>query len=108
MKRKHTVTFRAEGRVVDAEPGDTILDAALRAGIELDHACGGHGACSTCHVRVAQGATLLDEADEDEEDMLDLAPDVGPTSRLACRAVVKADVVVEVPTISRHVVSERR
>ncbi len=107
MKRKHTVTFSGEGRVVDAEPGDTILDAALRAGIDLDHACGGNCACSTCHVQVVQGGTLLDEANEDEEDMLDLAPGVGPTSRLACRVVVTADVVVDIPAFTRNLVGER-
>lgn len=69
-----------------ARLGDSILEVALRNGVELDHACGAVCACSTCHVRVYQGADALSEASEDEEDQLDAARDLGLDSRLGCQA----------------------
>src|SRR6478735_6280719 len=67
-------------------PG-SLLDIALGHDIEIDHACGGVAACSTCHVIVRQGFETMPEATEDEEDQLDNAPGLTPQSRLACQAV---------------------
>ncbi|RME41309.1 MAG: ferredoxin [Planctomycetota bacterium] len=88
-------------------PG-SILDIALGHGIEIDHACGGVCACSTCHVVVKQGYETLNEATEEEEDQLDEAPDLKPTSRLACQSVPDGtqDVVVEIPSWNRNLVQE--
>ncbi|MBK9129840.1 MAG: 2Fe-2S iron-sulfur cluster binding domain-containing protein [Phycisphaerales bacterium] len=69
--------------------GDTLLDIALRHGVPVDHACGGVCACSTCHVKVEQGADALSEAGDDEQDQLDTARDVGLTSRLGCQARIE-------------------
>ena len=69
----------------DGEPG-SLLRIALANGIEVDHACGGVCACSTCHVKIKQGAECLSEASEDELDQLDEARDVGLDSRLGCQA----------------------
>lgn len=66
--------------------GQTILQAAMAQGLELDHACGGVCACSTCHVRVTAGRECLSEPSEDELDQLDEARDVGLDSRLGCQA----------------------
>jgi 2Fe-2S ferredoxin len=84
-------------------PG-SILDIALAHGIDLDHACGGVCACSTCHVLVREGVQSCQEANEDEEDMLDTAPGLELTSRLACQAVPDGtrDVVVRVPGWNRN------
>ena len=68
-------------------PG-SILDIALANGIDVDHACGGVCACSTCHVIIREGEGSCPEPTEDEEDMLDLAWGVAPTSRLGCQIVV--------------------
>lgn len=89
------------------EPG-SILDISEAHGIEIDHACGGVCACSTCHVIVRQGFDTFEEASEDEEDQLDLAPGLKPTSRLACQAVPDgtSDIVVEIPKWNRNHVSE--
>ncbi|MHC4816072.1 MAG: 2Fe-2S iron-sulfur cluster-binding protein [Planctomycetota bacterium] len=73
---------------VKAEVGDSILDVALRHEIDLDHACGGVCACSTCHVKVLTGAECLVESTEEEEDQLDEARDVDLTSRLGCQAKI--------------------
>lgn len=87
----------------DGRPG-SILDIAGRAGVEIDHACGGVCACSTCHVIVREGFDTLHAASEDEEDMLDQAPGLEMTSRLACQAVPSGarDLVVEVPEWNRN------
>jgi 2Fe-2S ferredoxin len=100
------ITFLPKNDVVEAKPGDTVLDAALRANIDLDHACGGVCACSTCHVIVREGFESLDEASDREEDMLDNAPFLQRTSRLACQIDVAGDLVVEIPPMNRNLVSE--
>jgi 2Fe-2S ferredoxin len=97
----------ALGECHDGLPG-SILDIARRNGIEIDHACGGVCACSTCHVVIHQGIESLNEATEAEEDMLENAPGLRPTSRLACQAVPDGsrDVVVEVPGWNRNLAKE--
>jgi 2Fe-2S ferredoxin len=93
--------------VVDAEPGTTILDAALEHGIELEHACEKSCACTTCHVIVREGFESIDEADEVEEDMLDKAWGLEPESRLGCQAAVTdEDLVVEIPKYNINLASE--
>ena len=91
----------------DGRPG-SLLEIALAHGIEIDHACGGVCACSTCHVILKEGLSSLSPATEDEDDMLDNAPGLTPTSRLACQSVAdgSADIVVEVPSWNRNLVRE--
>lgn len=97
-----------EGMVIEAQPGETILDAALRNGIDIVHACEKSCACTTCHVVVREGFRSLDEADELEDDMLDKAWGLEPESRLSCQAVVaEEDLVVEIPKYNINQVSER-
>ena len=80
----------------DGEPG-SILDVLLGNKVHLEHACGGKCACTTCHVIVKEGEENLSEMAEDEEDRLDTAEGLTIHSRLGCQAVVRGDVVVEVP-----------
>ena len=80
---------------------ESLLDLALRDGVELRHACGGICACITCHVVVEQGDANLSPMERDEEDRLYRAPDYTLHSRLACRAVVRGDVTVRIPEGSR-------
>ena len=87
-----------DGAVLEANSGETILDAALRNGIEIEHACEKSCACTTCHVVIRQGFNSLEEADEIEEDLLDQAWGLEATSRLSCQACVgEEDLVVEIP-----------
>ena len=86
------------GAVIDAEPGETICDAALRQGYAIEHACEKSCACTTCHVVVREGYSSLNEAEEKEEDLLDMAWGLEATSRLSCQAMVgTVDLVVEIP-----------
>jgi len=92
----------------DGRPG-SILDVMLGHGVHLEHACGGNCACTTCHVIVKQGLNRLGEASEQEEDLLDRAPGLTPTSRLGCQAVIEdpaAEIVVVVPRFTINQVSE--
>ncbi|MFT7668961.1 MAG: 2Fe-2S ferredoxin [Planctomycetota bacterium] len=91
----------------DGAPG-SILDIALGNDNEIDHACGGVNACSTCHVRVTEGFDSLCEISEQEEDMLDNAPGVTEHSRLACQAVPNGscNLTVEIPSWNRNHASE--
>lgn len=95
-----------EGKVIDAKSGESILEAALRHDIDIDHACEMSCACSTCHCIVQKGFDSLNESDEQEEDMLDKAWGVEPQSRLSCQAIVQdEDLVVEIP---RYTVNQTR
>ncbi len=71
---------------VEGKPGDRLLELAQADGQPLEGTCEGQMACSTCHVHVdAEDFKALPRASEMEEDMLDLAADVGRYSRLACQ-----------------------
>ena len=96
-----------EGAVVEAEPGTSICDAALKQGIEIEHACEKSCACTTCHVYIREGAESLNEAEEEEDDLLDKAWGLEPDSRLSCQAIVDdQDLVVEIPKYTINMVSE--
>jgi len=76
-------------REVDAPVGDTILQIAHRNGIDIEGACEGVMACSTCHVVVEpEWYGKLPPPEEDEEDMLDLAFGLTRTSRLGCQVTI--------------------
>jgi 2Fe-2S ferredoxin len=82
----------------EAPEGETLCDALLRNGIEIEHACEKSCACTTCHVIVREGLASLDDAEEKEEDMLDMAWGLTPQSRLSCQARVKNErLVIEIP-----------
>ncbi len=115
---KFTVTFLPMNEAVevnparipygrDGQPG-SILDIALGAGIEMDHACGGVCACSTCHVIVRAGLDTCNEATDDELDQLEEAPGLEEHSRLGCQCVPDGskDLVVEIPSWNRNLVRE--
>ena len=94
----------------DGKPG-SVLDVLLGHGIHLEHACGGNCACTTCHVIVKQGLEALGEASEQEEDLLDRAPGLTPTSRLGCQAVITdagVEVVIVVPRFTINQIAETR
>eukprot|EP00049_Salpingoeca_infusionum_P019482 m.362061 g.362061 ORF g.362061 m.362061 type:complete len:161 (-) comp20072_c0_seq1:179-661(-) len=84
-----TVVFKdQEGgqQVCHGRIGQTLLDVAIDNDLDLEGACGGTLACSTCHLILDQQYfDMLDEPDEEEMDMLDLAQDLRDTSRLGCQ-----------------------
>ncbi|MED5524658.1 ISC system 2Fe-2S type ferredoxin [Gallaecimonas pentaromativorans] len=96
-----------EGLAVDAAKGESILDVALKHGIEIEHACEKSCACTTCHVIVREGFDSLEESDELEDDMLDKAWGLEPESRLSCQArVADDDLVVDIPKYTINLARE--
>ncbi|MEP7282650.1 MAG: ISC system 2Fe-2S type ferredoxin [Rubrivivax sp.] len=93
--------FCPEGDSIEAARGTSVCEALLENGIAIEHACELSCACTTCHVVVQQGFDSLGEMDEAEEDLLDRAWGLQPTSRLSCQAIVSdQDVTVEIPRYS--------
>jgi len=87
-----------EGIDIHTLPGNSICEALLENGINIEHACDMSCACTTCHVIVRQGMASLNEAQEEEEDLLDKAWGLEPNSRLGCQALVaQQDLVIEIP-----------
>ena len=96
-----------EGAVLDAAPGDNLIELALANGINIEHACEMSCACTTCHVILREGFDSLAASDEDEDDLLDKAWGLEPDSRLSCQVIVgDEDLVVEIPRYTINQVSE--
>jgi len=93
-------------REVEARPGDRLLDVAQNAGEPLEGTCEGQMACSTCHVIIdADDFAKLPPAEEEEEDMLDLAAGATRYSRLACQiwlSDVLETLTVRIPPDSKN------
>lgn len=93
---------------VMASKGEHLLEVALEHGINIEHACGGVCACSTCHIYVEQGMSEVTESTEPEDDRVEEAPGIQRNSRLACQCEVRGDgpIVVRVPAWNRNAVKE--
>jgi len=106
MPKMIFVDQKGARREVDAPLGLSVLEIAHKHGLDLEGACEGSLACSTCHVVVDAGwFDLLTEPSEDEEDMLDLAFGLTRTSRLGCQIVMREELdglVVALPSGSRN------
>ncbi len=109
-----TMTFVLQDgsrKKVDAPVGLSVLEIAQRNGIELEGACGGSCACSTCHVIVAEEwFARLGPASDDEEDMLDLAFGITLTSRLGCQIRMREaldGLVVKLPAATRNMMIDQ-
>jgi 2Fe-2S ferredoxin len=96
-----------QGKVLQADTGMVLIEVLLKNGVEIEHACDKSCACTTCHVIIREGFNSLIAADDQEEDMLDKAWGVAPTSRLSCQAMVSdKDLVVEIPKYTINMVKE--
>jgi 2Fe-2S ferredoxin len=112
------VTVLPQQLTIEVDPsrvpyGDTglpgsVLDIALHNGVEIDHACGGVCACSTCHIFVKKGGASCNEAEDFELDMLDSAPGNTGESRLSCQCVPSGeeDLIIEIPGWNRNLARE--
>lgn len=87
-------------------PGDNLLDIAQANDLEMEGACGGSCACSTCHIIVDEKSyDEMPEPDDDENDMLDLAFGLTETSRLGCQVTMTKELdglVVRLPSMTRN------
>ncbi len=95
---------------VDAPAGFSLLDIAHRNDIDIEGACEGQMACSTCHVVVEpEWFARLEPPSEEEEDMLDLAFGLTRTSRLGCQVVMTEaldGLTVRLPESTRNLLLE--
>jgi len=100
------ITPDNERHEIDAPEGLSIMEVAHMNDIDLEGACEGSLACSTCHVIVEpEWFKKLEEASEDEEDMLDLAFALTRTSRLGCQIIMTPEldgIVVSLPGATRN------
>lgn len=95
--------------VVDAVPGDRLLDVAQAHGQPLEGTCEGAMACSTCHVHLVGGDIgKLPPLSDEEEDMLDFAAGANRQSRLACQVKLTGDITSLDVKIPRSVVDNSR
>jgi 2Fe-2S ferredoxin len=117
-ENKYRIKFENLNKVIEVDPtripysetglAGSILDIAMAEGVELDHACGGVCACSTCHIYVKEGLESCSLAAEEELDMMDMAPGLKPISRLACQCVPDGtrDITIEIPNWNRNLARE--
>ena len=106
MPKMNFVDNDGNKKEVDAPLGLSVLEIAHRNKIDLEGACEGSLACSTCHVIVEDPYfDQLEEASEDEEDMLDLAFALTHTSRLGCQIIMTEELdglTVKLPAATRN------
>ena len=96
-------------KTVDAPIGLSVLEIAHRNDVDIEGACEGSLACSTCHIIIEpEWYELLKDATEDEEDMLDLAFGLTKTSRLGCQIVMTEELdglTVRLPQVTRNMMN---
>ena len=94
LRQPVSVTYLPSRRTVEARIGDTLLDAAIEHGIQIEHECGGNCTCTTCHVHILSGADNLSPMEEPESYRLQFADKFAPESRLSCQAILKGGPVL--------------
>ncbi|MBL0942019.1 MAG: 2Fe-2S iron-sulfur cluster binding domain-containing protein [Alphaproteobacteria bacterium] len=111
MPKMTFVDIEGKEKEVEAPLGLSVLEIAHMYDIDLEGACEGSLACSTCHVIVEpQWFELLTEATEDEEDMLDLAFGLTATSRLGCQIIMTPELdglKVKLPAATRNMMVDQ-
>jgi 2Fe-2S ferredoxin len=101
-----------QAKTVEAPLGLSVLEIAHKNDIDLEGACEGSLACSTCHVIVSEDDfDRLDAATEAEEDMLDLAFGLTSTSRLGCQIIMREELdglTVSLPKATRNMMVDKK
>jgi len=100
------ITKEGDQHHFEVAAGDNLMDIAQAHGLDMEGACGGSCACSTCHVIVdPEYFDRMEEPSDDENDMLDLAFGLTETSRLACQVVMDKEIDgirVALPAMTRN------
>lgn len=88
--------------------GMSILEVCMAHGINIEHACGGVCACSTCHIYLEGGSDHISEPSEAEEDRVEEAPGLQRNSRLSCQCTIEGNgpIKVRIPSWNRNAVKE--
>jgi uncharacterized 2Fe-2S/4Fe-4S cluster protein (DUF4445 family) len=107
----HSVIFTPSGLRAKGGEGETVYDVALRAGVDMQSICGGKGLCHRCQIELEPGKHAKFNINVEEDHLSKLSPtekkalhdgDMCDGRRLACRAKLRGDVVIEVPSDSRE------
>ncbi|GLQ19927.1 ASKHA domain-containing protein [Algimonas porphyrae] len=107
----HTLIFTPAGVQTTATPGESVYDAALRAGVDIQSICGGHGICKRCQCSLETGQHAKFGLTVTDDALYKLRPaekkaihdgDMATGYRLACRAKVTGDAVIDIPPHARH------
>jgi 2Fe-2S ferredoxin len=109
----HALGMTGPEQTVLASTTQSLLEVALEHGINIEHACGGVCACSTCHVYIESGSDQLSGAIEAEDDRVEEAPGLQRNSRLCCQCEIlnapgarATPIVVRIPAWNRNAVKE--
>ena len=94
MGNTYTVRFLPHNRQIEVEEGQTLIRAAMEAGVHVNASCGGEGVCGKCRVIIEEGQVAEGLSERLSKE------DVQKGYRLACRAKITGDVVVRVPVES--------
>jgi ferredoxin, 2Fe-2S len=93
-RNMYNITFKFEQKGLEPitlsniDGNQSILEVALKNDINLHHNCGGVCACSTCHLYIDKGETLVEELSDKEEDFIDRAVNPRLSSRLGCQCTL--------------------
>ena len=107
----HTLIFTPSGIRAKAEDGETVYDAALRSGVDIQSICGGKGLCKRCQIEIDTGRHAKFKLDVTKNNVSKLSPtekkaihdgELPDHRRLACRAKIRGDLVIDVPSDSRE------
>ncbi len=113
----HTLIFTPSGVRTTAEPGESVYDVALRAGVDIKSICGGTGLCHRCQCSLQTGDHAKFKLSVTDDALFKLRPaekkaihdgDMADGLRLACRAKVMGDAVIDIPPHARHTQSAIR
>jgi len=87
-----------QGTQFESQAGKSLCQQLIDHGVDIEHSCGMVAACTTCHVIVREGFNRLPMASDREDDMLDKAWGLSPTSRLSCQiTTADVDLTIELP-----------
>ncbi len=111
MAKMTFIDPKGNRKEVEAPEGLSVLEIAHKNKVDLEGACEGSLACSTCHVVIdPEWYDRLPEASESEEDMLDLAFGLTATSRLGCQIIMNEELdglVVSLPSATRNIMVDK-
>jgi uncharacterized 2Fe-2S/4Fe-4S cluster protein (DUF4445 family) len=114
---KHTIIFTPSGVKATAAEGESVFDVALRAGVDIKSVCGGQGICKRCQCSLQTGHHAKFGLNVTDDALFKLRPaekkavhdgDMVDGLRLACRAKIMGDAVIDVPPHARHTQSAIR
>jgi len=108
---EHTVIFTPSGQRITANAGQTVFDVALEVGVDIQSICGGKGLCKRCQIEIDEGKHAKFNIDVSVDNVSKLSPtekkaihdnELSDMRRLACRAKICGDLVVNIPADARE------